>query len=291
MAAPLLLIGAVVVIGIIALSGKSKASSGGAAPGTTLGCAEQLTDALIKHADHPKAGEIIAALPPTGNQELELKVAACVFKPGSFDIDPKKLKGCRPLILQTISAALANASKSELNEFAAQLKALVPQLHLHECLETLAASKSGGAPGQSTGTPPILPQPLPQPGGFPSLSEIGEFLGGLIPKPGQTPPIFPGFGGSSEPVPEVLFEPCLDASMTAEERANAIEAIKFTLAEWEIGEEGNTRESFAAFLDEAAADAANSGKPQFAFCMLAKAANIRAGGDGLPHLEDGALKF
>lgn len=165
------------------------------------------------------------------------------------------------------------------------------------------------APGQQTGTPPILPQqpgptPAPFPGlpsGLPSLGDIGGLIGGLIPKPGQPPPFFPSGTQtqkpSTDPLPDVALLPCLDDNLTAEERQDAINIIQ-TSYEGDSGvhsdeEHGHhSREDEAAFLDKVAADAANSGHPQFAFCMLAKAANIRAGGDGLPHLdEDGALKF
>jgi len=101
----------------------------------------------------------------------------------------------------------------------------------------------------------------------------------MSPPPGP-PPFLPGNEGPDivSPLPNVSLVPCLDDNLTAAERQDAIAL----LVDFQLEASSGERETFAQLLDEEAAKAAQAGHPQLTFCLLAKAAAIRAGFSGAP---------
>lgn len=133
-------------------------------------------------------------------------------------------------------------------------------------------------------SPPMPPPPGPMP---PPPQETPPFMEPPIGPGDEGPdivPIVPPPGGSTPP-----FLPggvqglalCLDASLDEIERPAAMALLLLTVDQY-AASGGGDREAFAAFLDATAAVASVNGHPQYAFCLVAKAAGVRAGFSGRP---------
>lgn len=134
------------------------------------------------------------------------------------------------------------------------------------------SAPSGGSSGGTA--------PAPQSG--PGTSEGPDVVPPLpnFPVPPQPP----------APTAQDLLPLCLDGNLNSVEREQAVSLLLFSLTDFQASD-GGDREQFARLIDEAAQKASAHAHPQLFFCLAAKSAAVRAGGEGVPTMTATGPKF
>ena len=141
MAAPLLLIGLAVLLGAVALSGKSKPSSPSLQPGSsgslTFDCATKIADAIIANPALSELLEVTGASHDLINPQVKAQLQAC------SDAGNGNLSQCRGLLQSALAQFLDASTPQVLRLIADAAQQHAPQAGIHGCIRAIADKKDG----------------------------------------------------------------------------------------------------------------------------------------------------